>query len=103
LDPITSSFTIFKKLNFSHLITLVCVILAFFSPEIFQNAFAVFGILTVGVLHGANDLKILAKKEPQKKNFFRNSFLGYIYRSGFIGNLSLLFYTGDCIVVFCTS
>jgi Brp/Blh family beta-carotene 15,15'-monooxygenase len=87
LDPITSSFTIFKKLNFSHLITLICVILAFFSPEIFQNAFAVFGILTVGVLHGANDLKILAKKAPQKNNF-----LGIPFWSVYIGVVLLGIY-----------
>ena len=98
MDPITSSFTIFKKLNFSHLITLVCVILAFFSPEIFQNAFAVFGILTVGVLHGANDLKILVKKAPQKNNFLGIPFWGIyivvvllgIYLFYFIPGIALL-------------
>lgn len=69
MELITSSFTTPKKLNFSHLITLFCVIFAFFSSEILQNGFAVLGILTFGVLHGANDLKILAKKAPQKNNF----------------------------------
>ena len=63
------------------------MILAFFSPEIFQNAFAVFGILTVGVLHGANDLKILAKKAPQKNNF-----LGIPFWSVYIGGVLLGIY-----------
>jgi len=70
LKSITSSFTIPKKLNFSHLMTLFCVILAFFSPKSFQNAIAVLGILTLGILHGANDLKILTKKNLKQNSLF---------------------------------
>ena len=100
MDPITSSFTIFKKLNFSHLITLVCVILAFFSPEIFQNTFAVFGILTVGVLHGANDLKILAKKAPQKNNFLGIPFWGIYIGVVLLGIYLFYFIPGIALLCF---
>jgi len=50
--------------------TLFCVILAFFSPKSFQNAIAVLGILTLGILHGANDLKILTKKNLKQNSLF---------------------------------
>ena len=70
LKTITSSFTTLNNLHFSHFFTLFCVIFSFFSSDFLQNLISAIGILTFGILHGANDLKILAKK-----NIYSNSFL----------------------------
>ena len=70
LKTITSSFTTLNNLHFSHFFTLFCIIFSFFSSDFLQNLISAIGILTFGILHGANDLKILAKK-----NIYSNSFL----------------------------
>ena len=76
------------------------MILAVFSPEIFQNTFAVFGNLTVGVLHGANDLKILAKKEPQKNNFSGIPFWGIYIGVVLLGIYLFYFIPGIALLCF---
>ena len=69
LKTITSSFTTLNKLHFSHFFTLFCVIFSFFSSDLLQNLISAIGILTFGILHGANDLKILAKKNLSSRSF----------------------------------
>ena len=69
LKTITSSFTTFKIFNFPYFLTLICVIFSFFSSDFLQNIVSAVGILTFGILHGANDLKILSKKDLSSKNF----------------------------------
>ena len=69
LKTITSSFTTLNNLHFSHFFTLFCVIFSFFTSDFLQNLISAIGILTFGILHGANDLKILAKKNLSSKNF----------------------------------
>lgn len=69
MKALTSSFTIPKKVNFSHLITLFCVFFVLFAPEKWQNIISILGILSFGILHGANDLKILSKKVTHKSSF----------------------------------
>ena len=68
LKTITCSFTTLNNLNFSHFITIFCVIFSCFSSDFIQNLISAIGILTFGILHGANDLKILAKKKLSSKN-----------------------------------
>lgn len=45
--------------------------------EIVEDTAAYFMVLTLGIVHGANDLLILKKNEKNKKRFFR-SVLGYL-------------------------
>lgn len=45
--------------------------------EIVEDTAAYFMVLTLGVVHGANDLVILKKKEKNNKRFFR-SVIGYL-------------------------
>ena len=56
-----------KFLIISQLITLICVIFAVFCYDSSQNSLLLLGILSFGILHGANDLKIIDKKKTQKK------------------------------------
>ena len=78
MKTITYSFTTLNHLNFSHFITLFCAILSFFCPENIENIISSLGILTFGIIHGANDLKILAKKDRPSK-YFLNIPLWIIY------------------------
>jgi len=43
------------------LITLVCTILGFFVPKTILNLIAVLNVLTIGIIHGANDLYLVTK------------------------------------------
>ena len=69
MKTLTTSFTTPKKLNFSYLITFIGVIFAIIGSESVQNYVSTIGILSFGILHGANDLKILSKKKHQKRSF----------------------------------
>lgn len=51
-----------KYFTFSHIITLICTFLAILTSQFNQNLISAFGILTIGIIHGANDLKIISKK-----------------------------------------
>ena len=62
---LTSSFTKRKFFGISHLITLFGVIFSLFASEIYQNLIAGIGILSFGILHGANDLKNYSKKKSK--------------------------------------
>ncbi|MEK9614288.1 MAG: Brp/Blh family beta-carotene 15,15'-dioxygenase [Flavobacteriaceae bacterium] len=51
-----------KYFTFSHIITLISTLLAILTSQFNQNLISSIGILTVGIIHGANDLKIISKK-----------------------------------------
>ena len=63
---LTISFTKHKFLIIPQLITLTCIIFAVFCNDSIQNLIAFLGIFSFGILHGANDLKII------NKNFNKN-------------------------------
>ena len=76
---LTLSFTKDKFLIIPQLITLTCVIFAVFCNDTSQNLIAFLGIFSFGILHGANDLKIIdknfGKNQKKIKGFF---FLSYL-------------------------
>ena len=63
---LTISFTKHKFLIILQLITLTCIIFAVFCNDSSQNLISFLGIFSFGILHGANDLKII------NKNFNKN-------------------------------
>ena len=72
------------------IISFVAILFSLFVPPIFQDVLGVFGIFSIGILHGANDLLILSKKAPtSSKNHFKKSFLLYI---GVVAFGGLLFF-----------
>ena len=76
---LTLSFTKDKFLIIPQLITLICIIFAVFFNDSSQNLISFLGIFSFGILHGANDLKIIdknfGKSQKKFKGFF---FLSYI-------------------------
>ena len=76
---LTLSFTKDKFLIIPQLITLICIIFAVFFNDSSQNLISFLGIFSFGILHGANDLKIIdknfGKSQKKLKGFF---FLSYI-------------------------
>ena len=68
---LTISFTNQKYFSISHLVSLISVIFSFFVPETYQNVIACLGILSFGILHGANDLKIIGKNNWKFKSNYR--------------------------------
>ena len=69
MNLLTLSFTKDKFLIIQRLITITCIILAILCNDSNQNLIAFLGIFSFGILHGANDLKIINKnfKKNQKK------------------------------------
>jgi len=66
LKRLTNSFTV-PNYFFTFLgLSVFFVIFSFFAPLWLQNGVAALGILSFGILHGANDLKIIAKKTQQQ-------------------------------------
>tara|TARA_B100000963_G_scaffold246387_1_gene215756 strand:- start:1913 stop:2758 length:846 start_codon:yes stop_codon:yes gene_type:complete len=55
--------------------TLTFILLPFLLSESFIDFIAVFAVLTVGILHGANDLEILSKRFKGKSNHLYFKFL----------------------------
>ena len=51
-----------KNYQIGILTTFVFMLLAFLLSGSFMDIFWGFGVITVGILHGANDLEILSKK-----------------------------------------
>lgn len=68
--------TNYFKISFG--ITLFSALLSLFLPIFIQNILAGLGILTVGILHGANDLKILTTLKSSTKFKTRDYFIIYI-------------------------
>lgn len=67
MKTLTDSFTAPKYFLTFFEISLFSIIFSLFTPIWVQNLVAIFGILSFGILHGANDLKIIAKKTRQKE------------------------------------
>ena len=79
LKLLTNSFTVPKYFPFFLGISLFSVIFCFFGSIWTQNLLALIGILSLGILHGANDLKIIAKKSSfQSKSYHFKFFVLYI-------------------------
>ena len=67
LKPVTTSYSVNKKLSITHYLTVFCVFFTLFCSDKAQNIISAIGILSFGILHGANDLKILIKKNSTSK------------------------------------
>ena len=76
---LTLSFTKDKFLIIPQLLTLICIIFAVFFNDSSQNLISFLGIFSFGILHGANDLKIIdknfGKSQKKLKGFF---FISYV-------------------------
>ena len=67
MKPVTNSYSIINKLSITHYLTVFCVFFTLFCPDKAQNIISAIGILSFGILHGANDIKILIKKKSTSK------------------------------------
>lgn len=67
MKTLTDSFTAPKYFLAFFGISLFSIIFSLFTPIWVQNLVSIVGILSFGILHGANDLKIIAKKTRQKE------------------------------------
>jgi len=80
LKLITNSFTAPKHFTLFLGISLISIIFCLFGSIWTQNLIASVGILSFGILHGANDLKIIAKKSSfESKGFRLKFFILYIF------------------------
>ena len=59
-----------KKYRYHILITLTFIILSYSLDVFFQGVIAFFMILSVGIVHGANDLQLIQKKTQKKSQIF---------------------------------
>lgn len=64
--------------NFNIVFTFVCLWLAIFLPADLELYLGCFFILSIGLLHGSNDIKIIKKVYEQRKISFRKTLLLYI-------------------------
>ena len=62
-----------KNFNFDIVITLLTLIFCFVSPDLLQNSIGGILVLSVGLVHGANDIEIL-KKQGEASSRLRYSF-----------------------------
>ena len=61
-------------------ITLICTVLGMFLPSAFLWVLAAINVLTIGIIHGANDLFILSKaSKTAKKRQFGYLFVSYVF------------------------
>ena len=74
MKSLTHSFTALKYFYSFLGISLFAIIFSLFGSNLAQNSAAMIGILTFGVLHGANDLKIIAKKSSNQSKRYRLKF-----------------------------
>ena len=83
MKPVTTSYSINKKLSITHYLTAFCVFFTLFCPDKAQNIISAIGILSFGILHGANDIKILIKKKstskPQLKLLYLLSYVVVVF------------------------
>ena len=75
MKPVTTSQSIINKLSITHYITVFCVFFTLFCPDKSQNIISAIGILSFGILHGANDIKILVKKNSTSKPLLKFFYL----------------------------
>ena len=68
-----------KKYRYHILATLTFIVLSYSLDVFFQGVIAFFMILSVGIVHGANDLQLIQKKTQKKSQvFFMYSLIIYI-------------------------
>ena len=83
MKPVTTSYSINNKLSITHYLTVFCVFFTLFCPDKAQNIISAIGILSFGILHGANDIKILIKKnstsKPQLKLLYLLSYIFVVF------------------------
>ena len=75
MKPITTSLSNNNKFSITHYLTLFCVFFTLFCPDKAQNIISAIGILSFGILHGANDIKILVKKNSTSKPLLKLLYL----------------------------
>lgn len=75
MKSLTNSFTAPKYFSFFLGISLFAIIFCLFGSIWIQNLIASVGILSFGILHGANDLKIIAKKSSHESKKIHLKFL----------------------------
>ncbi len=97
---LTTSFTNGKYFSISYLITVICVIFSFFGPEFYQNVIAAGGILSFGILHGANDLKIIRKRRAKLKSTNPLNYLVLYIGVVLLGILIFYFIPGIALLAF---
>ena len=69
-----------KNYQIGILITFLCIVLSPLLSNSFVDFFWVFWVLTLGILHGANDLEIISKSfKGQSNNLYFKSILMYIF------------------------
>ena len=75
MKPLTTSQSVINKFSITHYITVFCVFFTLFCPDKAQNIISAIGILSFGILHGANDIKILVKKNSTSKPLLKFFYL----------------------------
>ena len=79
--------------------TLTFILLSYLLSSSFIDFIAVFAVLTVGILHGANDLEILSKRFKGKSNHLYFKFLTLYLLIVLIG-MALFFVTPAFALLF---
>ena len=91
-----------KNYQIGILTTFVFMLLAFLLSGSFMDIFWGFGVITVGILHGANDLEILSKKFKGGENklaMYRYNFLFYTIYGALIFFLIFTLQCDEVVVV----
>ena len=89
-----------KKLIFKQVFTFLCVVFSLLCSETIQNIVSGLGIMSFGILHGANDLKILSKKKLKNNSFLGISFLAIYLGVVFLGIMIFYFIPGIALFTF---
>ena len=89
-----------KKIISKQVFTLLCIVFSLFCSESIQNIVSALGILSFGILHGANDLKILSKKKLRNNSFLGLSFLVIYLGVVFLGIMIFYFIPGIALLTF---
>ena len=96
---LTHSFTVPKYFIPFIGITLLGICFGFLGSEQAQNTLSILGILSIGILHGANDLKIIAKKSSQQEK--ENSLPFFVLYIGVVFLGVVVFYFIPAIALLC--
>ena len=91
-------FTKDKFLIIPQLITLICIIFAVFFNDSSQNLISFLGIFSFGILHGANDLKIIAKSRVKTKSKNSFNYLALYITIVFLGIVIFYFIPGESFI-----
>ena len=100
MKPITTSYSNNNKFSITHYLTLFCVFFTLFCPDKAQNIISAIGILSFGILHGANDIKILVKKNSTSKPLLKFLYLISYIVVVFLGVSIFFFYPALGLMTF---